>query len=65
VCDVPGRSDILFHVGNTGADTEGCICPGFGFEGRAVRGSLDALERLERFLKRRRTFTLVVRDPAA
>lgn len=29
VCDVPGRSHILFHVGNTGRDIRGCIAPGY------------------------------------
>jgi len=28
VVDTPGRSDILFHAGNTAADTKGCILLG-------------------------------------
>jgi Family of unknown function (DUF5675) len=28
VCNVPGRSGILFHPGNTVDDVEGCIAPG-------------------------------------
>ena len=28
VRDVPGRDHILFHPGNTAADTRGCILPG-------------------------------------
>lgn len=29
--NVPGRSAILMHAGNTKADTEGCLLCGFGF----------------------------------
>lgn len=32
VCDVPGRSGILFHAGNTAKDTHGCILLGAGYE---------------------------------
>ena len=30
VMDVPGRSGILFHYGNTDSDTHGCILLGLG-----------------------------------
>lgn len=33
VGDVPGRSAILFHAGNTQADTRGCILLGNYFDG--------------------------------
>ena len=32
VCDVPGRSHILFHKGNIDDDTHGCILVGEQFE---------------------------------
>lgn len=28
ICDVPGRSDIEIHPGNTSQSTHGCLCPG-------------------------------------
>lgn len=36
VTNVPERSGILFHVGNTVADTQGCILVGMRFEHQAT-----------------------------
>lgn len=52
---VPGRSEILFHKGNTLDDTQGCILPGFGLgyisgkwavinSGLALSGLIDAID---------------------
>ena len=52
VLDVPGRSHILFHAGNTAADTEGCILLGRRFgsvEGR--RAVLESRPGLAGFLR--------------
>ena len=63
---VPGRTGILFHVGNDEADSEGCILVGFGFarQARGITASQDAYRRFLRFLAARDTFALVVADPS-
>jgi len=50
VCDVPGRSGILFHPGNTIDDVEGCIAPGLtvGMVGDK-RGVLHSAAAFARF----------------
>jgi hypothetical protein len=49
VVDVPGRSHVLFHAGNTAGDTEGCILLGSTWgklqENRAVLNSGDTFRR--------------------
>lgn len=40
--DVPGRTYILIHVGNTAKDTEGCILVGLTREADAVGKSYQA-----------------------
>lgn len=53
VCNVPGRTAILFHVGNYPEETEGCIMPGraHGLPGRvAVWSSEDTFGELYGFL---------------
>ena len=46
VQDVPGRSLILFHVGNTAKDTRGCVLVGIGTEQDFVKNSRLAMELL-------------------
>lgn len=64
VCNVPGRSGILFHVGNDADDSDGCMLVGFGFgEPASVIGSVDAYKRFRRYLALCKSFTLTVADP--
>jgi len=44
VQDVPNRSYILFHIGNTAKDTSGCILVGNGREQDAVNNSRLAMD---------------------
>jgi len=54
VKDVPDRTHILFHAGNTAEDTRGCILPGQGVsffgDRRAVTSSRNALSLLTSLL---------------
>jgi hypothetical protein len=63
VCDVPGRSAILFHTGNTVEDTEGCILPGTYFgeinNEFAVLDSQKALNKLKGLIGENK-FSLIV-----
>lgn len=47
VCDVPGRSRILIHPGNTEEDTQGCILLGLG-RGRLKVRDEDSGELVEK-----------------
>ncbi|WP_461210093.1 DUF5675 family protein [Desulfocurvus sp. DL9XJH121] len=53
VLDVPGRTHVLFHAGNTAAQTRGCILLG-GAWGRVGGGRavLDSREAFTRFMDR-------------
>ena len=46
VQDVPNRSLVLFHTGNTAKDTRGCILVGIGTEQDLVKNSRLAMELL-------------------
>lgn len=48
--DVPNRSAILIHVGNSILDTEGCVLVGKGLSQYMITQSRDALEYLRTVL---------------
>ena len=68
VVDVPERSDILFHWGNTAGDTLGCIILGryYGFvESKRMRGILASKATFTNFMNILRhddEFKLIVRS---
>ncbi len=52
ISPVPGRTSILVHVGNTVADTQGCVLIGQQQEPGKVLQSRDALRQLNYTLQR-------------
>lgn len=44
VLDVPQRSAILFHAGNSHLDTQGCILVGLGMRGGQLTHSRNAID---------------------
>ena len=65
VQDVPGRSAIQFHVGNSHYDTEGCICLGHEIgwgvgKTRMILASRNAMESFDNHLIGRREFDLEI-----
>lgn len=68
LASVPDREDIELHIGNTAADSHGCILLGSNFGvvngQRGITGSAAAFARFMDGLRGVDAFTLVVSDPA-
>ena len=66
ITGVPGRSHILFHAGNTAADTEGCVLVAEEFTtmrgGMAVGSSRRGFSELMAKLAGQEGFTLVIKE---
>lgn len=62
--DVPHRTEILFHPGNTLRDTEGCILPGMEYEATSevcrVFSSAEAMDILLRVVREQQPAILYV-----
>jgi hypothetical protein len=64
VHDVPGRTGIVLHAGNTAADTEGCVVLGFDRRADGVFRSRDAVKALvDRLLQGGGPYEITVLDP--
>lgn len=51
VADIPGRTHVIFHAGNTHLDTQGCILLGMRYgEVNNLPGIADSRTALRRFL---------------
>lgn len=61
VLNVPRRSAILFHAGNTHQDTHGCILVGLSARGEKVLESRDAIERMRTAIGEK-SFDLTIED---
>lgn len=66
VLDVPNRSDILIHVGNTVKDLRGCIAVGAAYGGfdsyKGVANSRAAFKRLMEMLEGKDEISLEIVD---
>jgi hypothetical protein len=58
VNDIPNRSDILIHVGNSAKDTDGCILVGLSLSGNWLSGSRTAFANLHDLLTKADSNTL-------
>lgn len=57
---VPGHTNILFHVGNFNADSEGCVLMGEKLGNQMISGSKLTFDNFMTSLKGVNTFTLEV-----
>lgn len=66
VCNVPGRTNVLFHAGNTAPDTHGCILLASNFgklgERRAVLNSGSTFKNFMALMEGQIAFSLTVRE---
>jgi len=66
VLDVPDRSEILFHVGNTAEDTRGCILLGLQYgkfkDQNAVLASKSAFDRFMKVMDGELVAELIIID---
>lgn len=67
ICDVPGRTHVLFHAGNTLENTQGCILVGEEFSGTWEAPMLVSSQRgfgeLVKYLDGMGEFDLVIHEP--
>ena len=66
ITNVPDRSHILFHAGNTHKDTEGCILLGQTFselgDNKAVLNSRNTVKRFMEKLAGTKIFSLYIKE---
>ncbi len=64
ICNVEGRTHILFHAGNTEKDTRGCVLLGEGMTNRGITQSRKALKKFFAELEGIDEFLLTISEVA-